>query len=213
MYKCVKYNKPRPSAGLFLFDENFNVCLIMRKFPYDDPMLSVKFIEKNNLIVINTFKTFLEMIQIPRGAYEPDDTSMLTTAIREFREETKCKNQNISMYKNYVDLSWSDNGVQWDYRIYIGRITTDFEFDKSVHDFRQCIINVSINNNKYRCMIDVNSMKKHHEILVIMNINEYYKFMINEQLMNYAGYARRYKDCLDRIMTLSYRKPTGEVVH
>lgn len=210
--KFIKYNKPRPAAGLFLIDSNYDVCLIMRKFPYDDPMMAVKIRKKNDRIFINTFNTFLEMIQIPRGAHESKDKSMMTTALREFREETKCMSRNINMYKNFVDLSWNDGGDKWDYRIYIGRIYTPFEFNKMFHDFRPCIINISKNNNKYECKIDMNSMDTRHEILVVMNINEYYRFMVNEQLSNYDASAQYYKDCLNTIMTLSYRKPNGRIM-
>lgn len=207
-------NKPRPSAGLFLIDSDYNVCLIMRKFPYNDPLLGVKITRKiDNTVVVSTFKTFLEMIQIPRGAQETNDETMMNTALREFREETKCKSRNINMYQNFVDLSWMDDGDLWEYRIYIGKIFRAFEFNKKFHEFRPCVINISKSNNKYACKIDANSLDKHHEILVIMNINEYYRFMINEQLTNYeskgAGY---YKKCLDTIMALSYRKPTGTIM-
>lgn len=183
----------------------------MRKFPYNDPMLGVKITKKIHKVVVNAFDTFLEMIQIPRGAYEPTDESMITTALREFREETKCQSRNINLYKNFVDLSWTDDGDQWNYRIYVGKIFQPFEFTKSVHDFRPCVINISKNNNKYKCKIDINSLDKQHEILLIMNINEYYKFMVNEQLPNY-NYADCYKQCLNTIMTMSYRKPTGQIM-
>lgn len=153
------------------------------------------------------------MIQIPRRSSEPiDNNSTLKTAFREFKKETKCKNKNIVMCKESVIITWKDCGIQWSYQIYIGKIQNDFEFESVKHNFKDCIINVSKSNTRYRCKIDVNTLNNPwSETLIIMNINDYYRFMIYEKLENYNEYSIVYKKSLNQIMFLSNRKPGIEV--
>lgn len=62
------------------------------------------------------------------------------------------------------------------------------------------------------CKIDVNTLNNPwSETLIIMNINDYYRFMIYEQLENYNEYSIVYKKSLNKIMFLSNRKPGIEV--
>lgn len=201
------------SAGLFVVDCDDNVCLILRKFPYDEPDLRIttKISADNNCVLINVFTPFLEMIQIPRGSCEPiDGSDKMATAIREFREETKCKNTKITVYNSTIELSWMDCGTEWKYIIYVGKLSSRLKFDIKKHDIRPCVINISKSNEKYKCFIDAKTLgNMRKETVLIMNINEYYRFMINEQLGNYKEYAPGYRDCLNTIMRLSYRKPSG----
>lgn len=199
-----------PAAGILVIDWNCNVCLILRKFPYDNPALCIKYKIDNKRVSINVFSAFLEMIQIPRGASESTDDSALHTAVREFREETKCMSKNINVYSDRVTLTWKDCGVEWKYEIYIGKIDESFKFDRNRQGIMPCIINVSKTNARYKCFVDIKTLKNPwRETLIIMNIYDYYKFMVNEQLANYKEHAGVYKKCLDHILMLSYRKPKG----
>lgn len=167
----------------------------------------------DNFVSINVFNVFLEMVQIPRGSCESSNDSMLHTAVREFRDETKCKSKNINVYSDCVTLSWEDCGTCWTYKIYIGRLDDMFKFDYDRQDIRPCVINVSKTNTRYNCFVDARTLRNQwSETLLIMNIYDYYKFMVNEQLPNYNNHASVYKKCLDQIMMLSYRKPKSETI-
>lgn len=198
------------AAGMLVIDRDDNVCLILRKFPYDNPSMNINYKVDNNFVSINVFNVFLEMIQIPRGSSESKDHSILHTAIREFREETKCISKNINVYSDRVTLKWNDGGTQWEYEIFIGKVDDVFKFDGKRHDIRPCMIKVLKTNARYKCFVDTYTLRNPWcETLIIMNIYDYYKFMINEQLENYKEHSKIYKKSLDHIMMLSYRKPHG----
>lgn len=207
-------------GGLLAIDKAENVCIIIKKKPYNSTTNKyfVKVSKRKKIIHLKIVCPFLEMLQIPRGRIEKKDGRSQITAIREFREETKCLNSDIIIYNINSTISWTDAAQIWDYDIFLGKSNNLFKFDTTK-------INLCPTEIDFRCSvtghvvrisasIDRNTVfDLYKETLLVIKIHDYITIM-KEQLLVYSNIQERlaYKQFLDVARAMMWRKPSGSVI-
>lgn len=207
-------------GGLLAIDKADNVCLIIKKKPYNltTNKYFVKVTRRKKSVHINIVCPFLEMLQIPRGRTEKTDVRSQVTAVREFREETKCINSDIIIYNTTCTISWTDASRIWKYDIFIGKTNSLFEFD--MKKINLCRAEITFRSSDTGRIVRIIALidkftifDRYKETLLVVKINDYISIM-NEQLLTYANVNERlaYKHFLDIVRVITYRKPSGPII-
>lgn len=207
-------------GGLLAIDRAENVCLIIKKKPYNmtTNRYFVKVSKGKKSVHVNIVCPFLEMLQIPRGRIEKTDTCLKATAVREFREETKCTNPDIYIYNTTFTISWTDASRIWEYNIFIGKANSLFKFDASKINLCRAYITFRCSNTnrivRIVALIDSCTVFDcYKETLLVVKINDYIA-MMKEQLLSYASIQERlaYTNFLTVVRAITHRKPSGPII-
>lgn len=200
-------------AGLFIVDRDGNTCCVLRYTPY------VPFIKRSvtqtstptardvkqqcpsspvienpgqgeNIESDTVDSTFLEMMQIPRGSKERNDSDLIYTAVREFCEETLCANSFARVSESPIRLYWDDCGKRWVYNIYVATVNTRlyFAFDPK-YMYRKTLTSCAGNGNRYtvyEARIISDEMTHVYSKVVVLRISDYIHYMLFNQLRAYG---------------------------
>ncbi len=181
-----------------MIDRNNNVCFIFRHEPYKTNSDSTAAAAANA-------DAFLEKIQIPRGNYEIGDKDLMSTAIREFSEETHCQNKYVYIYNKPFVLYWTDANSVWSYNIFIG--CTDDEMMFSFESKTLKPLSLYVGNNKvshFQCWTRPVAKESEDECgrnILVMSLNDYIDYMKKVQLKYYEG-QNNYIDFFKYVETL-----------
>jgi hypothetical protein len=174
-------NNNKLKAGLFLVDRNNNVCFIFRHEPYKT---------NSNSIVTTNADAFLEKIQIPRGNREIGDKDLMSTAIREFSEETLCQNKHVYIYNKPFVLYWTDANSVWSYNIFVGCTDDEMMFSFESKTLKPLYLSVDNNESYFRCWTRPVAKESEDECgrnILIMSLRDYMDYMKKVQLKFYEG--------------------------
>ncbi len=180
-----KSGNNKSKAGLFLIDRNNNVCFIVRYKPYKNIYNT-----KNYKQCMSNSDVFLEKIQIPRGNRESKDRDLMSTAIREFSEETMCQNKYVYIYNKPFVLYWTDANTVWSYNIFVGCTDDEMMFSFDASTLKSIRLSFNSSHHHFRCWtrrVAKESERDCERDLLIMSLNDYVNYMNDIQLKCYKG--------------------------
>lgn len=177
----TSYKRNEKSVYLLLSEKGYTrpKSLVFVKLPIWNKNLQFKRI---------TTSVVVERISIPRGHAHFADSNSLTTAIREFVEETKLVPKAMYVYDETFTLTWTDDDREYSYIIYIGCISTN-DMLKEAYPCSE-YINSAIKTTKNGLEIEFTPYRgKNYEErrkLVIIAMNDYIHYMNKYQVGLYT---------------------------
>lgn len=141
---------------------------------------------------VDCSNVFLEMIQIPRGLKEKGDTDLVSTAVREFCEETLCANDTLYVSTDPMDLYWYDAGDRWSYTIYTATVDSRFYFAFNTSAMRpvdvtfRCSPYSTFTYRLHTAAVSLTRTGGTIGCVVVMNTTDYVDYMRKVQLAHYG---------------------------